>query len=64
VAIRQAKQRDLPAVREQEHLLDDGLGEDGLVRHDPQRVDPVLQRLERGENVLVARCGRDGGGVA
>jgi hypothetical protein len=43
VAVREPEQRDLPAVGEQEHLLDHGLGEDGFVRHDPQRVDAVLE---------------------
>src|SRR5215469_11339160 len=52
VTVCEPEHRDLPGECEFEHLLDDGLGEDCLVGHDPQGVDATLKRLDRGGRLL------------
>src|SRR5215475_11606384 len=52
MTIGEAEKRDPLPVGEEEHLLHHGLGERRLVRHDPERVDAVLHRLECGHDLL------------
>src|SRR5215468_1465478 len=52
VAIGETEEGNALAIGEEEHLLHHGLGERGLVWHDPQRVDTVLHGLEGAHHVL------------
>src|SRR5262250_3512043 len=52
VAIGEAEERNALAIGEEQHLLHHGLGERGLVRHDPQGVDAVLHGLAGAHHVL------------
>src|SRR5215813_6791203 len=52
VTLGEAEEGNALAVGEEEHLLHHGLGERGLVRHDPQGVDAVLHGLESAHDVL------------
>ena len=52
VTLGESEHRNFLPVREQQDLLHDGLRENRLVRHDPERVDLVLKLVECGRNFL------------
>src|SRR5207302_7932224 len=46
------EQRELPTVGEKQHVLDHGLRQHSLVRNEPKRVNPVLERFDCSNRIL------------
>src|SRR5207245_4071645 len=52
VAAGEPEQRKLPTVGEKQHVLDHGLRQHSLVRNEPKRVNPVLERFDCSNRIL------------